>query len=333
MAEKVGGGGRKDVGGSSGGGDDRGRGAQKPSEIPARGWRDILVRVKNNLTTDDVGIVSAGVAYFAFLAIFPALGALIAVYGLVADPASAQQTLMQLAGVLPAEARGVLGGELQNIVSASPGALGLGVVISLLLALWSASSGTGALIKALNIAYHEEEHRGFFRLTGMTLLLTLGGIVLVVLAITLIVALPVVLNHVGLSSIAATVARWARWPLLAAVILVALAAAYRYAPSRAEPRWRWISWGSVLATVLWLLASFLFSFYVSHFGKFDKTYGSLAAVVILLTWMYVSAYIVMLGAEVNAEMERQTQHDTTTGSPAPLGRRRAFAADTVGETP
>jgi membrane protein len=197
--------------------------------------------------------------------------------------------------------------------------------------LWSAGKGTGAVITALNIAYDQEETRGFVRRKGLELLFTLGGIVFALLALGAVVALPLVLGKVGLGEEAALLVRWLRWPALAVLVMIGLAVLYHYGPSREKPRWRWVSWGAVIAAALWLLGSAGFSLYVSHLGKYGQTYGSLGAIVILLTWFYLSAYVVILGAELNAELERQTRKDTTEGAPRPMGERGAYAADTVGE--
>jgi membrane protein len=323
---------RRDVDVDEAGGGQRGRQAAAPHEIPARGWRDIGVRVKREAAQDNLSIIAAGVAYYAFLAIFPALAAIVLVYGLFADPAAVQRDVASLSGI-PSGVRDMVGQQLTNLARQSSRSLGVGVVISVVLALWSASKGTKALIQSLNIAYDEQEHRGFFRRTAVTLLLTIGAILLAVFAVLLVAVFPATIHRIGLPGIVADVLAWARWPVLAAAVLAGLAVLYRYGPSRQQPRWRWVSWGSALATAVWLAASAGFSYYVSRFGSYNKTYGSVAAIAILLTWFLLSAYVVIFGAELNGEMEHQTAQDTTTGTPRPLGRRGARYADTVGETP
>jgi membrane protein len=186
---------------------------------------------------------------------------------------------------------------------------------------------------SLNIAYDEKEQRGFFHRTAVTLLFTIGAVALAAFAVILIAVFPAAVDRIGLPNVVATVISWARWPILAGAVLLGLALLYRYGPSRRHARWRWVSWGSAIGTAVWLAASAAFSFYVSHFGSYNKTYGSVAAIVILLTWFLLSAYIVIFGAELNGEMEHQTAKDTTTGGEKPLGRRGARYADTVGETP
>ena len=311
---------------------DRGRNAEVPSQIPAKGWRDIALRVKREASQDNLSIVAGGVAYYGFLAIFPALAAIVLVYGLFADPSAVQREVASLSGV-PTGVRAVLAQQLASLAGQSSGSLGFGVVVSVLVALWSARKGTAALIQSLNIAYDEQERRGFFQRTALTLLFTLGVIAVAVFALVLVAVVPAAVHRIGLPGILTTVIVWARWPVLAAAVLFGLAVLYRYGPSREKARWRWVTWGSAIATAIWLAASAGFSIYVSHFGSYNKTYGSVAAIAILLTWFLLSAYVVILGAELNGEMEHQTAKDTTTGAPRPLGRRGAHDADTVGDTP
>ena len=311
----------------------RGRGAESPKDIPVKGWRDIAVRVKRETAQDNISIVAAGVAYYGFLAIFPALAAVVLVYGLFADPIAVQHHVSSLSSI-PEGVRQMVGQELANLVHQSGRSLSFGVVISIFVALWSSTKGVKALIESLNIAYDEEEHRGFFHRTGITVLFTIGMIAFAAFAVGLVAVFPAAVDRIGLPRPIARAALWARWPILAAAVLTGLALLYRYGPSRAQPRWRWVSWGSMLATAIWLAGSLGFSFYVSHFGSYNKTYGSVAAIAILLTWFLLSAYVVIFGAELNGEMEHQTARDTTTGTPdKPLGRRGAHYADTVADSP
>lgn len=312
--------------------DGRGRAADRPGEIPAKGWRDIVFRVKDELSKDNIGIVASGVAFYAFLAIFPALAASISIYGLVADPADIQQQLATLSGILPEQAQEILDQQLGSIAAQPQAALSIGLVIGLLTAIWSAMAGVKTLIIALNIVYDEEEKRGFLKLNAVAFALTIGIILFAILALSLIVALPALLGNLGLGE---NVQLWAsilRWPLLALSAMIILAVLYRYGPSRSQPRWQWVSWGAVVATLLWIIGSALFSFYVSNFGNYNETYGAVGAIVILLLWFYITAYIVLLGGELNAEMEHQTARDTTTGESKTLGTRNAYVADTVGKS-
>jgi membrane protein len=314
-------------------GDAAGREAERPSEIPPRGWFAILRRVMAEVKEDNVALLAAGVAFYAMLAIFPAIIAVVTVYGMVADPNQVESQVGEFAQSLPSGADQLLTEQLKNVTSAGRQSLSIGLAVSLLAVLWSASGGVQGLVKGLNVVYDERESRGFFKLRGLSLLLTLGAIVVAVVALALITVFPAVIDNLGLGQAGELAASIARWVVLALLVLVAVAVVYRFAPDRASPRWRWVSWGAVVALVLWLLGSVGFSWYVDNFGKYNQTYGALAAVIILLLWLFLSAFAVLLGAEFDAEIERQTARDTTTGPERPLGERGAEAADTVGETP
>lgn len=303
--------------------------ADRPGEIPARGWLEVAKRVKQQIRDDQVPLLAAGVAFYALLALAPALIAVVTVYGLVADPGQIEQQLEPVVEALPADAAEILTEQLRSIADAPAAGLSIGLLVSLLATLWAASSGMQGLIKAVNIAYDEPETRGFVKLRGLALVLTLFAITFTVIAIGLIAVLPAALGALGLGGVGEAALRWGRWPLLALIVIAGLAAVYRYAPDRDNPRWIWVSWGAVVATVLWLVGSALFSFYVSNFGNYNETYGSLAGVVILLLWLFLTSFVVLLGAEINAESEHQTTHDTTQGDPRPMGRRDAYVADNV----
>ena len=310
----------------------RGSEASTPKDIPARGWKDILWRVKSQIKEDRLSIIAAGVAFYGLLAVFPGLIALVAIYGLAFDPSQVEQQAGVLKGVLPPEAADILLGQLHDLTTTDSTALGVGAVVGILVALWSASAGMRTLMEALNVAYDEEEQRGFIRYYGTALLLTLGAIVGLVLAIALVVALPVALKFLGLGEALKWVVSASGVLVLVATMMLGLAITYRYGPSREEPRWRWVSWGAVIATVLWIAGSVLFSIYVTQFGNYNETYGSVGAIVILLVWFLLSSYAILIGAEVNAEMERQTRKDTTSGAEKPMGGRGAHAADTLGKS-
>ncbi|MFA5516629.1 MAG: YihY/virulence factor BrkB family protein [Desulfuromonadales bacterium] len=309
---------------------DRGRQARKPGEIPKQGWRDVVLRVKDEQKRDNLSVVAAGVAFYSLLAIFPALAAAVSIYGLVADPAQLQQQLQSLSQMLPQQAYQILDQQLSSLVRQSGQALGLGVALGILVALWSANKGMKALITSLNITYNEKEKRGFFKLNGLALLLTFGAIVFFLISMALIVIVPALLGNIGLPSFIHGLVNYLRWPLLAFFVIVALAVLYHMGPSRDRPRWQWVSWGAIIGATLWIVASILFSVYVANFGSYNKTYGSMGAVIILLMWFFLTAYAVLIGAEFNAEMEHQTRRDTTRGEARPMGHRNARAADTVG---
>lgn len=303
--------------------------ATKPSQIPRGGWKEILLRTKDEVQADRVGLMAGGVAFYAMLAIFPTLIAAITLWGLVSDPQEIQRTVANFTDVLPSGAADLVTTQISRIADTADTTLGLALAASLLGALWSASSGTKGLMNAVNAAYDEQETRGFLRLRGTALLLTLGGIVFALLVIGLIVVVPAVLGVVGLGEVGATAMRWGRWPLLVIALLVALAVVYRFAPDRKDPQWTWLSWGSAVAMVIWLLASVGFAVYVENFGSFGETYGPIAGVIVLMLWLFLTAFAILLGAELNAEMEHQTRHDTTRGPERPMGERGAFVADTT----
>jgi len=303
--------------------------ADKPTEIPAAGWKQILKRAYKEMNDDNMGLLAAGVAFYAFLAIFPALIAAITVYGLVADPSQVQSQIGSVTSALPKDTASVITNQLKSIAGGSSKALSIGLVISILGALFSASGGMQNLMKAVNLAYDEDEERGFVKLRGTAFLLTLGAILFILVAVALVAVLPVVLNAVGLGGVATFLIGAVRWVGLIVVMMVALAILYRYAPSRDNPRFAWTSIGAAAATVLWVIFSVIFSLYVSHFGSYAKTYGAIAGVVVLMLWLYYTCYMVLFGAEINSEMEHQTVKDTTTGEPKPLGERDAVMADSL----
>jgi membrane protein len=308
----------------------RGRHASTPSDIPARGWKDILLRVYHNIGEDRVMLVAAGVTFYSLLAIFPAIAALVALYGFFADPASIASHLDAASGVLPSGALDVIRDQMTRVASQGNTKLSVAFIIGFLISLWSANAGMKSIFDALNLVYDEPEKRGFIRLNLVSLCFTIAAIVFVLLAIACIVALPAVFSSTGSNGAMAFIAKIARWPVLLIVIGLALAAIYRYGPSREEPKWRWITWGSGFAAVGWIVVSILFSLYTTHFADYNKTYGSLGAIIAFMFWLWLATTVILLGAEIDAEMEHQTARDTTTGGPKPLGARGAKMADTVG---
>ena len=310
--------------------DGRGRQATTPSDIPASGWKDILLRVYANISKHRILALAAGMTYYSILAIFPAIAALVAVYGLFSDPSTITRHLDQLGGFLPDGAIEVAREQLTRVASKGSQTLGITFLLGLGVSLWSSNAAMKALFDTLNIVHDEEEKRGFFKLNVISLSFTVGGVMFVVTALGSIVAVPVILNYAGFSAWGDLLLRAGRWPAMFLVLTFALAIIYRYGPSRAAPRWRWITVGSAIAALLWLIVSGGFSWYAANFGNFNATYGSLGAVVGFMTWLWISAIVILLGAEIDAEMEHQTTRDTTTGSPKPMGVRGAHMADTVG---
>jgi len=308
----------------------RGRSADTPTEIPARGWKDILWRTYEEFNKDRVMSVAAGVTYYALLALFPAIAALVSVYGLFADPGTIQDHLNTLSGILPGGALDIIGEQVTRIASQGSGTLGFGFIFGLALSLWSANAGMKAIFDALNIVYGEDEKRSFIKLNLLSLFFTLSAIAFILIALAGIIVLPIVLNFIGLGSGTEWLVSLARWPILLIGVVLGLSLIYRFGPSRDKAEWRWVTPGGIVAAVLWIAVSMLFSWYVANFGSYNETYGSLGAVIGFMTWIWLSTIVVLLGAEINAEMEHQTAKDTTEGIDQPMGVRGAEMADTVG---
>jgi membrane protein len=311
--------------------DDAGRRAGAPQQIPPKGWKDIAKRTAKEVKQDQVPLLGAGVAFYILLSLFPAIIAGVSLYGLVADPQTVRDQIDRLAQRLSPETAKLVGDQIEQITSGAGGALGVATLIGILTALWSASSGMKALITGVNLAYDESESRKFVKLRGRAIVMTLGAMGLLAVAGATIVGFPPIANDLPV------VVQWVvsilRFLLLAALLIVGLAALYRFAPDRDEPRWTWVTWGSGVATVLWIVASIGFSIYANSFGNYNKTYGALAGVIILMFWLFLSAFVVLVGAELNTEMELQTAKDTTAGPTKPMGDREAHAADHVAESP
>ena len=308
----------------------RGRHATAPWRIPWRGWKDILWRTYQKINDNRLMAVAAGAVFYSLLALFPAIAAFVSLYGLFANPSTIDSTLSTLSGVLPGGAMDILHEELKRLAANKGASLSIGFVLGLLFALWSANSGMKAIIDALNVAYDEKEKRSFVRLNLVSLLYTVIAMVSLMLAIGAVIVAPILLNTMGLGGAASALVAVLRWPVLIALVVIGLAAVYRFLPCRREPRWEWLSVGSVTAAVLWLAGSLLFSWYIANFGNYNVTYGSLGAAVGMMMWMWISMLVVLVGAQLNAEIENQTARDSTVDGEKPLGRRGAVKADTIG---
>lgn len=309
----------------------RGRGATNPLDIPWPGWKDILWRTYAQIQEDRLFAVAAGVVFYGLLAMFPALTAMVSSYGLFTDAATVGGHLAFAAAMMPAGAYDIVQDQVARIVSKSDGALGLTFFLGLGIAIWSANAGMKAMIDALNVAYDEEEKRSFVRLNLVSLAMTLGALAFLLLAVGAVIVVPLVFAWLGLEGWTESLIALARWPVLFVALAGALSLLYRFGPSRRAARWQWISVGSLVAAGLWLIGSAAFSFYLSNFGNFDATYGSLGATIGLMMWLWLSAIAVLVGAELNSEIEHQTARDSTIGRPKPLGARGAVMADTIGE--
>ncbi|WP_410216609.1 YihY/virulence factor BrkB family protein [Paracoccus sp. (in: a-proteobacteria)] len=311
----------------------RGDDASAPTQIPGHGWKDILWRVKDEIAKDHISVVSAGVAFYALLSIFPAIAALISIAGLVLDPADIASQLEAVVAMLPEEAAGILQEQVAKVTGGDQAGTGLVALFGIAIALYGAMKGVLTLMEGLNIAYDEEETRGTIKLYLTALLITLGLILGLIAGLGLVILLPSLAAFGHFPPALETAVDWLKWPLMAILTMLGLAVLYRFGPSRANPQWRWVSVGAIAATILWVLGTVAFSIYARNFGSYTETYGALGGVIILLTWMWLSAYVVLGGAELNAEIEQQTAHDTTTGAPLPMGQRQAVKADTPPSSP
>ena len=311
---------------------DHGRDANSPSEIPPLGWKDIGWRLWEEFNKDRVLLIAAGATFYLLLALFPALAAFVSLYGFVADPTTVADHVAYLAGLLPTGGLDLIRQQLQALARQDHSALGVGFFVGLAIALWSANSGIKALFDAMNIAYGETEKRSFVKLNLVSITFTIGAILIGIGLLLAVGVVPAVLAFLYLDSWTETLVDLARWPILMVAILTGISLIYRFGPSREHAKWRWLSWGAVLATLVWLAASWLFSFYLQNFADYNATYGSLGAVVGLMMWTWISVIILIVGAAVNAEMEHQTACDSTTGAPLPMGMRGAFVADTLGKS-
>ena len=309
----------------------RGREAERPTQVDGRGWKDVAKRVAAESKEDHLTLMSAGVAFYFLIALIPAIAAVVSIYALVADPAEVGDQLASFLEAAPEDVGQLVLSQAERVAATSSGAASISAVVSVLLALWAASAGCQHLIEAVNAAYDEEETRGFVKLRALALAMTVGAVVFLAVAMGVIAVVPALLEDTALGDAARIAIQILRWPAVAIFVILGLAVLYRYAPDRDEPKWSWVSPGAVIATVVWLVASVGFSIYVSNFGSYNETYGSLGAVIIVMLWLFITALSMILGAEINAEAERQTRRDTTSGEPAPMGRRAAYAADTLGE--
>jgi len=315
-------------------GADAGRHAGRPRDIPMRGWREVLGRVVADIGADHVSVVSAGVAFFGLLAIFPAITAVISIAGVILDPAEVAGRIEGLLAVLPDTATEMLRTQIDEVAGGSNAATGLAALAGIALAIYGAMKGVKTLMEGMNIAYDETEERGFVAQNLTALALTVALIFGVLVAFGVMMALPAVVAFVALPPWAEQTIGWAKWPVLAILTVFGLSLLYRYGPDRADPRWRWVAPGAIVAALLWILGTLAFSLYATNFGSYNETYGTLAGAIILLTWLWLSAFIVLFGAELNAELEHQTRVDTTTGAPQPMGSRGAHKADHLpGDTP
>jgi membrane protein len=309
----------------------RGRDADWPSAIPAKGWKDIAWRVWINIGEHRVMLIAAGVTFYLLLALFPALAAFVSIYGFVADPVTVGDHISFLGGLLPTTSLDLIYAQLEALAEQRPEALSVGFVIGFLIALWSANNGIKSMFEAMNVANQENEKRSFFRLNLISFCFTLGAMFLAIAFIFTVGVVPALLALFRLDDFGPMLIAALRWPAMLLIIVTGISLLYRFGPSREQAKWRWLSWGACFASVVWIVTSLGFSFYLQNFADYNATYGSLGAVIGFMMWTWISAMIVIVGAEINAEMEHQTALDTTTGADLPMGARGATMADTLGK--
>jgi membrane protein len=308
----------------------RGRGATSPARIPWKGWKDIFWRTARQVSQNRLLAIAAAVVFYGLLALFPAITALVSSYGLFAAADTIREHLSFAAEVMPADAYSIVQDQIARVVAKGDAKLSFAFVFGFGLALWSANAGMKAIVDALNVVNEEDEKRGFVRLNLISLAFTAGAIAALLIAVGAVVVTPLVLERIGLAAQTESVIRVVRWPALVLGMLASLAILYRYGPSRREAKWEWLSVGAVVATLAWFGGSAALSYYLAKFANYDATYGSLGAAIGTMTWMWMSAIVVLFGAALNSEIEHQTARDTTVGPEKPLGGRGAAMADTVG---
>jgi len=310
----------------------RGRTAEGPSEIPPLGWKDVLFRVYRSLEQDRVMLIAAGSAFYLLLALFPALTAFASLYGFLADRSTIAGNISVLTGILPTDAIDLIRGQLEALAAQDVKLLSLGFFLGLSVALWSANNGVKAIFEALNVAYGQKETRSFLRLNLIAFVFTFGSLlcgIILSIAFSAISRMSAGIVQDGWSEVLFSIIRW---PLIAVIVVIAISVIYRFGPDREHAKWRWLSWGAVLSALIWIVASAAFTFYLANFADYNATYGALGAVAGLMMWTWISLIILILGAELNAELEHQTSIDSTTGKPLPMGQRGAVVADTLGES-
>ncbi|QPG06356.1 YihY/virulence factor BrkB family protein [Salinimonas marina] len=296
-------------------------------DMPIKSWWHIIKRISVNMQRHNLPLIAAGVAFYLLLAIFPLLGALISLYGLMVSPAELQDHMQLLIDVVPSQSRYIIEEQLENLTQKSSSTLSWGFALSLVLSLWSSSKGANALITACNITYSESHGRGFLRGLLARFTCTISIIVTIIVALAFITVVPKWISWATGDLLSTRQAGWITWPIMLLLFNASLSALYRYGPHREPAQWRWVTPGSIMATVLWIAASYGFSLYLSEFATYNKTYGSVGGIIILLMWLYLSAYIILLGAETNSAIELQTSKDSTVGEEKPKGERGAFVAD------
>ncbi|MBP0437288.1 YihY/virulence factor BrkB family protein [Tianweitania sediminis] len=308
----------------------RGRNAEKPLQIPWKGWVDIFWRIYASIMEDRILLIAAGATFYLLLALFPALAAFVSVYGFVADPHTVADQVAWLGGMLPAGSLDMIRSQLQALASQETSSLSFSFFFGLAVALWSANNGIKTLFEAMNVAYRQNETRSFLKLNLVAFTFTLGAIFIGILMIVMVGVVPAMFTLFGIDSWTGMIVKIARWPLILLFVGLGITLIYRFGPDREPAKLPWLTWGAAVASVVWLVTSILFSWYLENFADYNATYGTLGAAVGFMMWTWISSIILIIGAEINGEMEHQTAVDTTTGPDKPIGERGAVMADTVG---
>ncbi|HSJ68375.1 MAG TPA: YihY/virulence factor BrkB family protein [Anditalea sp.] len=306
---------------------DKGLHAKKPTNIPWSGWKEILVRVKDKMDIKNIPVMAAGVAFYFFLSLFPAMLAIVTLYTLITDPLLVREHLEKLSQIMPPGVHEFLSDKIMNIADATDNSKNIGLALSFILGLGSANKGTLYLFRAINEIYDEENKRNFIKQNVITIGFTLGLIIIGILSILMIVAYPIINQFLDINGLFERIVTFSRWIILAIIFLFCIGLIYQFAPQRSHPRFNWVSPGAILATVLWLLGSLILTIYVLNFDKMEELYGQISALIVLMIWLNVTSFVILLGAQVNAEMEHQTDQDTTQGKRKPMGERHAHYAD------
>lgn len=309
----------------------KGINAEKPLQIPFAGWKEVLKRVIKQMDKNNIPIMAAGVAFYFFMALFPALLAIVAIYTVTTDPLLIREHLETLEEFMPPETHEFISEKIQNMVDSTDSSLGWGLALSFIFSLWSANKGTFSLFRAINETYDEDNSRGMIKQNIITLSFTLGLMIIGILSLLLIIVYPIINDYLELPEALETAIRWSRWLVLAAILTLCISLIYTYAPQRRHPKFSWVSTGAIIATIIWLMGSLILTIYVQNFDQLEDLYGQISALVILMIWLNITSFSILLGAQINAELEHQTKKDTTTGDHKPIGERQAHFADHVAE--
>lgn len=283
---------------------------QSISKISFSEWKSIFIKVKERTDENNVIIISAGVGFFGFLAIFPAIMALISIYGFVMDPQQIEEQVSKISAMMPEQTHKILQYRVENFIKPEGKSLSWGTFLGILLGIWIGNFGTKSLFRGINIAYETESKRGIIKNNGLTLLFTFGAIILIILSAALIVAFPAIIDKIGLPDNIESLIRWLRWLVMGIILVGSIGLIYNFGPKRKRPGFMWVIPGAVLAASLWLLASWAFSFYIRNFWNLGEIYGSISAVIFLMLWLFISTFIVLLGAELNYEIEHYAMDES-----------------------